>query len=294
MTLHDGEYPVDDTLVRELLVGQMPEWSDLPLIRLETSGTVNVAYRLGDDKVVRLPRTADFASGPQREARWLPVFASMVPLEVPEYLALGSPTGRYPSHWSVLRWIEGTNADRSSLYDLEAAATALGEFVVALRQVPTEGAPEGGSYRGFGLARADRSVRRWTAQLPPEIDRSAVMAVWESCLGANEWNGPPRWFHSDLHSANLLARDGELVAVLDWEACTAGDPCADYVAAWWLFDDDSRETFRSATRANDSDWNRGMGWALHMAVAAIPYYTETNPDFAAQARKALRQILHAE
>ena len=165
---------------------------------------------------------------------------------------------------------------------------------MALSQVPVEGAPGGGSYRGFGLAKADRSVRLWTAQLPPDIDRSAVLAVWDSCLAAGEWTGPPQWFHSDLHSANLLARDGELVAVLDWEGCTVGDPSSDYVAAWWLFDGDSRDTFRSVTRADRSDWHRAMGWALHMAVAAIPYYTDTNPGFATLARRALGEILHRE
>ena len=294
VTLHDNELPIDAALVRRLLADQMPQWSELPLRRLESSGTVNVAYRLGGDKLVRLPRSTDFAQGPQREARWLPTFAPKVPLEVPSYLAVGTPTEAYPSHWSVLGWIEGKPADSSTLHDLQEAASALGEFVVALRKVPTEGAPKDGNYRAFGLAKADRDLRRWVEQLPIDIDRGAVLAVWESCLLAGEWNGPPTWLHSDLRGDNLIARNGRLVGVIDWEGCTVGDPSADYLPAWWLFNQDSREDFRSTSSARYPDWLRAKGWALHMAVVAIPYYTDTNPMLTSQARTALNEILNDE
>lgn len=294
MTLHDGEYPIDSALVRQLLTDQMPLWSHLPLRRLETSGTVNVAYRLGSDKLIRLPRTEKFSKGPLREANWLPKFAPELPLGVPKYLALGTPTEAYPSHWSVLGWIEGTTAGSSTLNELREAAAALGEFVVALRRVPTDGAPEGGNYRAFGLAKADGDLRYWVDRLPDDIDRDAVLAVWEACLSAGEWIGPPTWLHSDLKGDNLIAHGGELIAVIDWEGCTVGDPSADYLAAWWLFDRDSRETFRTASQAQTSDWLRGMGWALHMAVVAIPYYAHTNPVFVAQARAALGQIIQSD
>jgi aminoglycoside phosphotransferase (APT) family kinase protein len=99
------------------------------------------------------------------------------------------------------------------------------------------------------------------------------------------------WFHSDLRGDNLIVHSGRLVAVIDWEGCTVADPSADYLAGWWLFDRDSRETFRSASNADRSDWLRAKGWALHMAVAAIPYYADSNPVFVAQARNALDEIL---
>jgi aminoglycoside phosphotransferase (APT) family kinase protein len=292
MSLHENEYPIHDSLVTRLVSDQMPEWADLPLVRLETSGTVNVAYRLGDDKLIRLPRTDAYRGGPQREARWLPVFATSVPLETPAYLALGQPTGEYPCYWSVLRWIEGTNAHREVLDDLNAAATALSEFVLALRSVPTERAPEGGNYRGFGLAGVYDSFQCWLSQMPEDdVGRHRMSRIWEQCVSADEWSGPPTWFHSDLQPGNLLAWDGDLVAVIDWEGSTVGDPSSDLLAAWWLFDGDSRETFRSATGVGNAEWQRAKGWALLMAVAAIPYYTDTNPGFASQARSALNEIL---
>jgi aminoglycoside phosphotransferase (APT) family kinase protein len=190
-----------------------------------------------------------------------------------------------------LGWIEGEAADRSTLQDLHAAASALGEFVVELRRCPTGGAPQDGNYRAFGLANADADMRRWVDELPDDIDSRAVLGVWESCLSVGEWRGPPMWLHSDLRGDNLIANDGRLVAVIDWEGCTVGDPSADYLAAWWLFDGDSRETFSRASHAEQADWLRAKGWALHMAVGAIPYYAETNPTFVVQARAALAEIL---
>lgn len=40
--------------------------------------------------------------------------------------------------------------------------------------------------------------------------------------------------HGDFRLSNLLVRDGQITAVLDWELCTAGDPLADLA---WLLDD---------------------------------------------------------
>ncbi|MFW2382445.1 MAG: aminoglycoside phosphotransferase family protein [Acidimicrobiales bacterium] len=294
MALHDDELRIDLDLVAELLTQQMPQWSGLPLRQLHTSGTVNVTFRLGDDMVVRLPRTVELGNGPQRESWCLPLVAGEVPLDVPAFHALGTPTGSYPSHWSVLSWIEGTNANQSTLRDLNAAATALGEFVTSLRQIATDGAPEGGNYRAFGLAKVDAGMRHWASRLPDDIDRTPVLRVWEQCLAVGEWAGTPRWLHSDLRGDNLIAADGELVGVIDWEGCTVGDPSADHLSAWWLFDRDSRDTFRSASNASPADWIRAKGWALFMAVAAIPYYAESNPTFAAQARTALAEIMTDE
>lgn len=86
----------------------------------------------------------------------LPRFTPAVPLQTPEYLALGTPTDEYPSSWSVLDWIEGENATQASLSDLSAAAERLGEFVLALRAIGWSGAPHShhrdNRYQGRGRA----------------------------------------------------------------------------------------------------------------------------------------------
>ncbi len=291
MALHPGEFQIDEQTIRRLLAEQFPMWSDLPVDRLRSSGTVNVLYRLGDDKLLRLPRSSEFSPGPLREARLLPRFEGRLPLEISRHLGLGSPTEAYPSHWSVVSWIEGTAANQGTVGDLHVTANALADFVTTLRKVPTDALPDGGSYRAGSLSEVDEDLREWVNQLPEGIDRSRIIETWETCLAAGDHDGPPAWLHSDLRGDNLLAREGRLVAVIDWEGCTVGDPSADLLAAWWLFDADSRVSFREAVAASDPEWMRAKGWALHMAVAAIPYYSKTNPTFAGQAYQALDEIM---
>lgn len=291
VALHENEFEIDAELVRELLRAQMPDLAGFALRRFESSGTVNVIYRLGEDLLVRMPRAPEYVGGPEREARWMPVFARSLPIHVPKYERLGHPTSRFPSHWSILEWVEGQPADATTLDNLDQAAIDLGEFVQSLRKFPTANAPTGGNYRAFGLAGVDDDFRDWLEMLPDDIDRSRVETIWETCISVDEWGMGPCWVHTDLRGDNLIARDGRLVAVIDWEGCTVGDPSADHLAAWWLFDGNSRETFRTASGATKDTWFRAMGWALFMCVAAIPYYSETNPTFAGQARRAMDEIL---
>jgi len=288
--VHEGEYQIDDDLVADLIRSQMRHWADLPLRRLDSAGTVNVAFRLGADKLVRLPRHPDFSEGPLKEAEWLPALRPQLPLEIPEHLALGSPADSFPSHWSVLSWIDGQNATRAALSDLHSAARQLGEFVLAIRRVPTDGAPDD-NYRGHGLSPVDTDVRQRIDQLPDWYDRTAILDVWRACASAPEWKGQSTWFHGDLYANNLIAQDGRLVAVIDFEGCSAGDPSIDLIAAWWMFDQASRKTFRDAVDPDEPQWLRGKGWALFMGVSAIPYYRDTNPAFAELAGKAIDEIL---
>ena len=256
--LHEDEYDIDVGLVRQLLAEQMPDLAGLAVRRLSSSGTANAVFRLGGDLLVRLPRAPDFIQGPEREARWMPLFTRSLPIHVPTYHRLGTPSDDYPSHWSVLEWIEGALANESTIDNLNRAAEALGEFVVALREVSTQGAPTDGNYRAFGLANVDARFRNWAKELPLDIDRTAVNRVWERCLSVGEWERRPSWLHTDLRGDNLVAAGGQVAAVIDWEGCTVGDPSADHLAAWWLFDADSRDSFRVASRADKDTWFRAM------------------------------------
>jgi aminoglycoside phosphotransferase (APT) family kinase protein len=53
--MHRDMHPIDGDLVRRLIAGQFPQWTELRVERFASGGTVNAMYRLGDDLVVRLP-----------------------------------------------------------------------------------------------------------------------------------------------------------------------------------------------------------------------------------------------
>jgi hypothetical protein len=41
--MHPGEVELDDSVVRRVVDAQFPKWASLPLERIGTSGTVNLA-----------------------------------------------------------------------------------------------------------------------------------------------------------------------------------------------------------------------------------------------------------
>ena len=46
--MHADEVDTDPSLVRRLLADQFPRWADLPIDPVESSGTDNAIYRLGE------------------------------------------------------------------------------------------------------------------------------------------------------------------------------------------------------------------------------------------------------
>lgn len=167
--------------------------------------------------------------------------------------------------------------------------------MAALRAVSRLGPGHGGlegSNRGGPLGDEDAFTRASVARAADELDARACLLAWEACLAAPPHDGPPRWFHGDLQPFNLIVRQGRLAAVIDWGALGTGDPACDLAPAWQaLGDPDARALFRATAGANDALWLRGKGWALCKALQAIPYYRDTNPAFAAFARRTLARVL---
>lgn len=287
--MHVGEARIDGALVRRLLAEQFPEWAELPLKRVESAGTVNALYRLGDHLAVRLPRIAAAADDVTKEHAWLPRLAPALPFPVPEILGLGIPTADYSWHWAVLRWLDGDLPVPDTLTDPYALAADLGAFVAALRGVDLPGGPT--AYRGTPLATVDCETRAAIADLRGVIDTRAATAAWEEALAAPSWTGSPRWLHSDLMPMNLLISGGRLAAVLDFGTLGTGDPACDFIPAWNLLPAAARSVFRDTAGADDAGWARGRGWALSMALVQLPYYRTTNPLIATNAELVIREVL---
>ena len=46
-----------------------------------------------------------------------------------------------------------------------------------------------------------------------------------------------------------------------------------------------------ADEVDDGMWDRARGFALLQAIMIIPYYAETNPEFVAQAKRTVEQVV---
>ena len=91
--MHVDEQETDASLVRRLLAAQFPMWADLPVEPVPSAGTDNALYRLGRDKVVRLPRVHWATGQVDKEQEWLPRLGPLLPLAVPVPLGKGRRAG---------------------------------------------------------------------------------------------------------------------------------------------------------------------------------------------------------
>jgi aminoglycoside phosphotransferase (APT) family kinase protein len=283
--MHADEIEIDEALVRALVGAQFPEWADLPIRRIEPSGTVNTIFRLGDDLAARLPRRAGPTLPGSKELEWLPKLAPLLPVDVPVPVAQGRPTAAYPWFWEIHSWVDGESAPPDEI-DAIRAAQDLAAFVRTLQQLDPEGAPRG---RGIPLVDRDPDIRHWFARFDGD---PLVDAVWERALAAPPWEGAPVWHHGDLDARNWLVRDGRISGVIDWGAMGVGDPACDVMVAWKLHSPAARDAFREALPTDDATWERARGWVVSQAVAILAYYTpENNPTLFHEAESWLDLVL---
>lgn len=290
--MHADEADTDPDLVQRLLRAQFPQWADLPVRRLASGGTVNAIYRLGTELTVRLPLLKGGTEILDHEARWLPRLAPLVPVPIPEVVALGEPAEGYPWRWAIHRWMEGEVLVEGRTAAPESLARDLAAFVTALREAGLDGGPP--AYRGAPLHTVDAEARSAIEALrrtDEPFDADAILAAWETALAAPGWSGAPCWTHSDLMPSNLLGAGDRLAAVLDFGTAGVGDPAVDLIPAWNLLTPAARHVFRAGVDVDDATWTRGRGWALSMAVIQLPYYRHTNPVISANARYVINQIL---
>ena len=286
--MHTEQVDSDAALVRRLLAAQYPQWAELSIERIPSSGTDNAIYRLGPDMVVRLPLIHWAVGQVEKEHTWLPQLAPLVPLAVPQPLAMGAPAEGYPWRWSVYRWIEGETAQPSRIPDLRQTAIDLAGFVAAVHALELPDAPR--SQRGVQLATKDAEIRGAIAAVRNEFDAGALTAAWDEAISAPQWEGPAVLVHGDLSDGNLIMRDGRLHAVIDFSCFGFGEPANDLDIAWDLFSGASRDAYRAVLGADDATWVRGRGWAL-TAVFGIPYYEHTNPGIVTRLRRRVNAIL---
>lgn len=292
--MHQDEIDVSVELVRQLLADQFRQWHRLPITRVASPGTDNAIFRLGSDLAARLPRIQWAAATPEREFRWVGHVAPHLPIAVSVPLALGKPGRGYPWGWTVTPWLPGLSAYDDPLTDLDRAAADLADVIAALQSVDAHGelppdAPR--ASRGYPIRQRDAEVRNAVEKLGREVDGPAVLRAWEEVLEAPDWDASPVWIHGDLQQTNLIVQRDRLSGVLDFGGLGVGDPAADLIPAWSLFDGRSRALFRERLGVDEATWVRGRGWALSVGLVALPYYLHTNPVIVDWSTQSIEAVL---
>lgn len=280
----DDRIAIDETLVRRLVAAQFPHWADLAIRRVAVDGWDNSTFHLGDKMKVRLPNAAGYAPQAEKELKWLPRFAPLLPLSIPAPVAIGDPGEGYPLHWSIYHWLDGEAASVAPIADRVRFARDIAAFLHALQAIDVADGPPAGShsfFRGGDLAVYDGETRQCLVELEGQIDVAAAAETWDAALAA-KWANPPVWVHGDIAPGNLLVRDGRLSAVIDFGCSAVGDPACDLVMAWTYFEGAGRAAFIETVAADTGTWARARGWALWKALLMRVKYRNSDKRAAEQ------------
>ncbi len=296
MSLHPDELAIDADLAASIVRRERPDWAHLPLT-LAGGGSDNLVFRLGDDLLVRMPRTPGGVASLRKEREWMPRLAPALPVRIPEPVHAGAPSDAYPLEWSVYRWIEGAPPASDTVTDWARFGADLAGFVRELHRIDLMGAERAGElswYRGGSL----RETGSWVAPafaasrplIGADLDLDRLERWWREALALPDSPAAHVWLHGDLRPGNLLAHDGRLHAVIDFGALSVGAPDAEHAAVWDL-PPDARRAYWDVLDLDEPTWLRARGWAIVVAIIGIPYYWDTLPEFVAECRARLEAIL---
>ncbi|KHK97473.1 hypothetical protein LK09_12015 [Microbacterium mangrovi] len=293
-----AEVHIDHTLVRRLVETQA---SDLisPGSRIAhvDEGWDCSVWRIGDRHAARLPRRAAAADLTVNEHRFLHPIADRLRdagLGSPVPLVHGRPDAGYPWSWSVVPWFDGTPGIGIPRETRSGWAERLAAGVAAVHRPAAPGYPRN-PVRGVPLVERAPVVEERFASAhasgrssPATLD--ALHRAWRRGLAAPPWDGDPVWIHGDLHPGNIIARNAELVALIDFGDLTAGDPASDLATAWLTFDEDGRAAFRRALdgRYDAATWTRARAWAA--ALSVLLQQSDDDPLYARLAADAAAEI----
>lgn len=292
--MHENQLILSEEDAAFLIAQRFPEYRGQVIRRLDTSGTVNAIFRVGEEAAARFPLLGHDANGTgptsAHEASAMEEFLQASPFPGPRPLGIAEPSVTCPGGWSLQSWLPGATPSPHSHESSDGFAEDLATLITALRLHPTGGRTFAGTGRGGLLQEHDGWVKECLRQSRGLLDVGPLRKLWEhfrtlSPAGADVMN------HGDLIPANLLVDGERLSGVLDTGGFGPADPALDLVAAWHLLDERRRRRFRERIGVGDEEWERGAGWAFEQAIGLVWYYRETNPSMAELGRSTLGRLL---
>lgn len=296
MIMHHDQVDVTTETVATLIRKQFPQWSGKEIRPLQSTGTVNAIFRIGNDLSARFPlRLTDAAETLavlNQEARASAELAQVSPFPAPQPVALGDPGAGYPMPWSVQTWLPGTVAAEADPSGSAAFAQDLATLIAALREADTRGRLFNGEGRGGVLTHQDEWMEKCFAASDGLLDVPRLRQVW-SRLRELPRTAADVMSHRDLIPGNVLVAGGRLSGVLDGGGFGPADPALDLVSAWHLLQRGPREVLRRTLGCDELEWERGKAWAFAQAMGTVWYYVKSNPTMSRMGRQTLDRLLES-
>ena len=261
----DDTQRTDGTAVEGIDVGRVTDWLTANVsgavapftFDLIAGGRSNLTYRVTDAAgtayALRRPPVSHVLATAHDMAREHTVISALqgTGVPVPRTLGLCTDTDVNGAPFYVMSFVEG-----HILRDEQAAAAvpesvraraseSLVDTLARLHAVDVDAVGLGGFARKEGYIA--RQLKRWHGQFeqstldgqpgPAVIDRA-----WEELSAKIPEQQGASIVHGDYRLDNtVLGEDGEVIAILDWEICTLGDPLADLglLLVYWAEADDA-------------------------------------------------------
>lgn len=208
--------------------------------QLIAGGHSNLTFRVTDTGshawVLRRPPLGQVLATAHDMGREHRVISALGPTDVPVPPAEGLCTDETVNGapFYVMGFVEGkvirdsSAAQALSVEERRAAGESIIDVLAAIHAVDVDSVGLGDLGRREGYI--ERQLKRWYGQFQKSKTRElpAVDETYHRLLGHIPAQGPATIVHGDYRLDNcLLAEDGRIAAVLDWEICTLGDPLAD-------------------------------------------------------------------
>ncbi len=261
---------------------------------LVAGGKSNLTYVLGDGSsrwVLRRPPLGHVLETAHDMAREYRVMSALegTDVPVPQMVTLRADPEVPGAPFYVMSFVEGTISlpEEQLAQVAPAAAERLADDLVDVlaRLHAIDPAAVGLGDLGRPDGYLERQVRRWGKQLASSRSRQVpgLDALGARLAGSVPISRSSGLVHGDYKLDNVVVApaDGGIVAVLDWEMATLGDPLMDLVnvVGWW---DGIRDAFGKPTSAAPADQpafppstrlQDRYASATHADLDDLPWYT---------------------
>jgi aminoglycoside phosphotransferase (APT) family kinase protein len=260
----EGPEGIDVAPVTAWLDAHAPAVTPPLAFDLIAGGRSNLTYRVSDQAgrrwVLRRPPLGQVLATAHDMGREHRLISALAPTDVPVPPVVGLCTDAdvNGAPFYVMDFVDGhVIRDREAADALDTAARErvgreVPEVLARIHAVDPDAVGLGDLSRKEGYI--ERQLKRWYRQWEQSKTRelASVDTVHEALSARIPEQGPAAIVHGDYRLDNcLVADDGRIAAVLDWELCTLGDPLADLglLLVYWTDPGDARSALPDSATA---------------------------------------------
>jgi len=207
---------------------------------LIAGGHSNLTYRVTDEAdhawVLRRPPLGQVLATAHDMGREHRIISALAPTDVPVAPTIGLCTDESVNGapFYVMDFVDGivvrdlSVGETLSEAQRHTSSESIVDVLARIHSVDLDavGLADLGRHEGY----IERQLKRWYGQFEKSKTRELPMLdeVHQALLRLVPAQGPATIVHGDYRLDNcMLGPDGQILAVLDWEICTLGDPLAD-------------------------------------------------------------------